>query len=349
MGRVLARGEAQVAGEDELAAGATGPPPNRRDADRRRARQTGHEIQPRVHPGRPGRHRRGPARVALRVVVREEVVEVGTGEDDDVQLAVSVRSWTTSSESSAIVVAVIVLIGGWSSVTRQSVGLRRSSASWVHDVTREVSPLRSVPVMPRSVARRRRSRARETTGPDPGVAAGQASRRAVAERRGPGIGPWPSGARRGPQVQGVSEPDRAPQREGLRSDAERRKPADLKLEVIVVPVSDVDRARGVRLMLAQRPYAVRPDRLYTRDDLMLGRYRSLREARRPALCVAVPGRGDAPARWRHVTGDARPAHAQRSLKPSYRRDQGLPPRVVLRPAVDDRVDAQLVQVGARMP
>src|SRR5215471_20231430 len=37
-----------------------------------------------------------------------------------------------SSESSLTVVAVIVLIGGWSNVTRQCAG-RRSSLRWLHD------------------------------------------------------------------------------------------------------------------------------------------------------------------------------------------------------------------------
>jgi hypothetical protein len=68
--------------------------------------------------GPPPKADLSPAEVSPAPVMGEEEIGVRAVEDDDVQLGVrSIRS--TSSESSLMVVAVMVLMGGWSSVTRQ--------------------------------------------------------------------------------------------------------------------------------------------------------------------------------------------------------------------------------------
>jgi len=86
---ILSRGETKVACEHELAAGATGTPANRRNAHDRRARQADREIEPRRHPGRPGRQRGGLGWILFDVVMGEEEVGIGAVEDDDVQLCVA--------------------------------------------------------------------------------------------------------------------------------------------------------------------------------------------------------------------------------------------------------------------
>ena len=117
--RVLARGEAQVAGQHELASGAAGASADRGDAHHRRPRQPDEEVEPRVHPGRtePAEPRSGRGRPRCRS---------GRGRTSGFALSktTTLRSGSssirpTSSASSVTVVAVIVLIGGWSNVTRQ--------------------------------------------------------------------------------------------------------------------------------------------------------------------------------------------------------------------------------------
>ena len=83
---VLARCEAQVAGEHELASGAAGASADRRDDDRRGARQTDEDVEPSVHPGRTGRET--VAGVALDVVVGQVEIGVGAVEDNDVEVRV---------------------------------------------------------------------------------------------------------------------------------------------------------------------------------------------------------------------------------------------------------------------
>jgi hypothetical protein len=71
------------------------------------------------------RQRGGLRRILLHIVMGEEEIGVRAVEDDDVQLDVAVDSRSmrsTSSESSLVVVGVMVLMGGWSKVTLKNAG-----------------------------------------------------------------------------------------------------------------------------------------------------------------------------------------------------------------------------------
>src|SRR5262245_45430438 len=80
--RILTRGEAQIAGEDELAAGATSASPDRGDADRWGPRQANGEIEPCRHPRGSGRQRGGLQQIVLHVVVCEKEVRIRAVEGD---------------------------------------------------------------------------------------------------------------------------------------------------------------------------------------------------------------------------------------------------------------------------
>jgi len=62
------------------------------------------------------------------VIMGKVEIPVGAIEHNDVEVRILLDE-ATRSLSSATVVAVIVLIGGWSNVTRQYLGLRRSTGS----------------------------------------------------------------------------------------------------------------------------------------------------------------------------------------------------------------------------
>jgi len=60
-------------------------------------------------------------------------IPVGTVEHNDVEIGIVLDEAGEVAELSATVVAVIVLIGGWSNVTWQYLGLRRSTLKCVQD------------------------------------------------------------------------------------------------------------------------------------------------------------------------------------------------------------------------
>jgi hypothetical protein len=87
--RVLARGEPQITGENELAPGAAGAPPDRGDADHRGTSQTDKDVDPGRQSSGTDPECLSPAGVVLQVIMGKVEIPVGAVEHNDIEVTIS--------------------------------------------------------------------------------------------------------------------------------------------------------------------------------------------------------------------------------------------------------------------